>query len=134
MIFRSKVDLWLVVVLLGASMAPLLVVASAFRDGAAWLPHVAVSLLMTAASLWLLTTTKYTVSDSEVLVQSGPLKWRLEVKSITSVAPSRSLISSPALSMQRLRIDYEHGHKSLLASPRDRDGFIKAVEAAQRAA
>ena len=87
MIFRSKVDLWLVVVLLGASMAPLLVVASAFRDGAAWLPHVAVSLLMTAASLWLLTTTKYTVSDSEVLVQSGPLKWRLDVKSITSVAP-----------------------------------------------
>jgi hypothetical protein len=40
---------------------------------------------------------------------------------------SRSPFSSPALSLDRLQIDYGAG-KSILISPADKEGFIEAIE------
>ena len=134
MTFRSKIDLWLVAVLILASATPLFVARSANSDGNPWQPHVVIAVLMAAFSLWLLLSTKYTVKDSVVHVQSGPFSWKFAARGITSVMPSRSVISGPALSLHRLRIVYDGGKKSILISPLDPDGFIKAVEAAKSAA
>jgi len=62
------------------------------------------------------------------------MRWRIPAREITRITPTRSLTSSPALSLDRLRIEYDGGRQAVLVSPVDQDAFIAAVRAAQQAA
>lgn len=134
MVFRSKIDLWLLLVFAVATAFPLLQAMEALRSGSNSLPHLLVSAMLGGFFLWLLLSTKYTVTGDALVVQSGPFKWRIVKNEITKIVPSKSIISSPALSLDRLRIDYARGRNSILISPRDKDGFLKAVAAGSNAA
>ena len=134
MVFRSKIDLWLLIVLIAAAVFPLIQAISALRNGTSWIPHVLIFGLLAGSLLWLLLSTKYTVDQKTLVIQSGPFRWRIAKDEITQVAPSRSIISSPALSLDRLRVDYGGGCKSILVSPKDKTGFLKAVAATTNAA
>ena len=79
----------------------------------------------------MLRSTRYEVADREVIVRSTPFRWRIEIESIESIRPSRSPASSPALSLDRLEIRYGGG-RTLLVSPKDREGFLAAVVARSR--
>ncbi|WP_424522499.1 PH domain-containing protein [Rubrivirga sp.] len=83
--------------------------------------------LLTGSFLWLLLSTKYTVDDNTLVVQSGPFKWQIPKDEITGIAPSNSMLSSPALSLDRFRITYARGRSHLLVSPSDKAGFIEAL-------
>ena len=49
--------------------------------------------------------------------------------SIAGVRPTRSALSSPALSLDRLRIDHgAGGRRTVLVSPADRAGFVQALQ------
>ena len=126
-VFRSKIDAWLLAVLATALFLPLLQAAAAFREGLNATPHLTISILLGGFFLWLLLSTKYTVNADVLIVQSGPFKWRIKRSEITRIVPSRSIISSPALSLDRLKIDYAQGRKSVLISPKEKDGFLKAI-------
>ncbi|RZJ55116.1 MAG: hypothetical protein EON49_21085, partial [Acidovorax sp.] len=76
--------------------------------------------------LWLLLDTSYTLTAEELLVRSGPLRWRIALGDVREVLPSRSWVSSPALSLDRLRIRYGQG-RSILISPREKQRFIDAL-------
>ena len=77
--------------------------------------------------LWLLLGTNYTLEPTQLLVKSGPFKWRVPVADITSITPTSNPLASPALSLDRLRIDY--GRSSfIIISPRDKDQFIREIE------
>ncbi len=134
MIFRSKVDAWLVVILVAAAVAALAAAASAFRQasGMALLAPVAVVAFGAALPIWILASTAYVVEGGALHVRSGPFSWRIPVSSITNIEPTRSLLSSPALSLERLRVEYGPG-KSILVSPADQQAFIRAVEGAKHA-
>jgi len=82
--------------------------------------------------LWLLFSTRYTLEATYLLAQSGPFKWVVPLADIKSITPSNNPLSSPALSLDRLRIDYGKG-RMLLISPRDKEQFLQDVEAARRA-
>lgn len=127
MVFRSKIDLWLLVVLIVPTAMPLAQAVNALQTGANWVPHVLVFGLLCSGALWLLLSTRYTVQPDELLVRSGPFHWRIRRDGITRLTPSRSLLSSPALSLDRLQIDYDHGKRSILISPQDRSGFLQAM-------
>ena len=60
-------------------------------------------------------------------VVSGPLTWQVPVDEITRVRDSRSVLSSSALSIDRLKISYNR-YDELLISPRDKAGFIVALQ------
>ena len=134
MVFRSKIDLWLFLVLAAAAAVPLLQTLAALRNGENWLPHLLIFGLLGGFISWLLLSTKYTVDRDTLLVQSGPFRWRISRNEITGIVPSKSILSSPALSLDRLRIDYAHGRHSILISPRDKDGFLKAIAVTANAA
>jgi hypothetical protein len=76
--------------------------------------------------VWLLFSTSYTITDTELLVRSGPVDRRVALNEITGITPTRSARSSPGLSLDRLEVRYgEQG--SILVSPKDKTGFAAAL-------
>lgn len=127
MVFRSKIDLWLLIVLIITAAIPLTQAVAALQNGENWIPHVLISGLLGICFLWLLRSTKYTISRDTIVIQSGPFRWRIPKAEITRISSSKSVISSPALSLDRLKIEYSGGRNSILVSPKDKNGFIQAV-------
>ncbi len=77
---------------------------------------------------WLMGRTYYEVqSDQQTLrIVSGPMVWRVPVDSITTITPTHNPLSSPALSLDRLRIRYGK-HDSVMISPADKAGLLAAL-------
>lgn len=127
--FRSKVDAWLLVVMVGAALAVFLSIRMASAEGL--LPPVwvlAVILALTVVlPVWLLAATHYTFTEEQLVIRSGPFRWRIPLRDIRSADASRNPVSSPALSLDRLRIDYGSG-RVVYISPRDREGFLRELE------
>lgn len=126
--FKSAIDTWLVVF---GFVVPIGALAFAFvyappMPASSWAVAVAVSVFALGLPVWLFVSTVYIVSEDELLIRSGPFRWRIPLQEITSVEPSRSLLSSPALSIDRLKIRYKN-NRMVLVSPKDKAGFRKAL-------
>jgi membrane protein YdbS with pleckstrin-like domain len=127
--FRSKVDTWLVLVVvaalvvLAAALVSMVVAGGSFAAIALFLG------VMTAVTLFIgliFTRTWYEIDSQELRIVSGPFRWTIPRESIRSVEESRNPLSSPALSLDRLRIRY--GEKRwILVSPEDKKGFRRAL-------
>lgn len=127
--YDSKVDVRLAAIVALAAIAAM---AAAWTVAMAPLPAkwpiiVPILLIGVALPAWIFLATRYTLTATELLVQSGPFRWRVRLRDIDRVVPTRSPLSSPALSLDRLRIDYAHG-RSIMISPRARDGFLRDLD------
>lgn len=133
-VYKSKVDTWILVVLVFAmAVCVFASVAVAFSGS----PDTRWALFMTIGfgillPLWLLVSTHYTLDSRILVVRSGPMKWRVPISEISSITPTHSVLSSPALSLDRLRIDYGRG-RQLMISPSNREQFLKEIEVLRRA-
>jgi hypothetical protein len=78
------------------------------------------ALIIPGAILW---RTDYRLAHDALLVRSGIFRWRVPYRDITGIERRRSLLSAPALSVQRLRIRYKGAPLPLEISPQDMDGF-----------
>lgn len=89
-----------------------------------------VSLVAIGGSLalmaWLYVSTVYTVTDLGLRVQSGPLHRWIDAKRIERVRPTRTILSAPALSLDRLEVS--GGFGAVVVSPRDKTGFVRALK------
>lgn len=129
MTFRSKVDTWLGVALIGSvalSFTVACVVLLQGMPGGAWLA-IAVATTGAVLPLWILVDTQYVIDNRILLVRSGPFRWRIPLNEIRSIEPTRNPLSSPALSLDRLRIVYGK-NRACMVSPSDREGFIAEIE------
>ncbi len=133
-VFESKRDMWLWLILgfsvlidLGAAVALL----SADLPSLSRAISIAVMLATAALILWIMYGTRYLVDQGVLTIYCGPFRKRLRVSEIESVEPTRSPLSSPALSLDRLRITYAGG-KKIMVSPEDPDRFRNAIGQAQR--
>ncbi|HEY5665416.1 MAG TPA: PH domain-containing protein [Gammaproteobacteria bacterium] len=126
--FNSKVDLWLLILVLTAVAACLWGVAQIWDadSTALWLlaPLLAVGILL---PLWILGTLKYFLSDDTLRVRCGPFGWQIPVGDIKSVTPTNESRSSPAMSLDRLLIEYGDDQR-LLISPEPREEFLRQLE------
>jgi hypothetical protein len=129
-VYTSKIDTWLALVLVGAVAACLIAFVFALRTGSTTAVVATLPALIIGAGLpiWLMTSTAYTLSSTTLLVKSGPFKWQVPIEQIASITPTSNPLSSPALSLDRLRIDYGRG-QSIMISPKDKDQFIQDLEA-----
>ncbi len=126
--FKSKVDAWY--------YAALLFVLGTFsyayyEEGLTpkspeFLVLIFSGVLSVGLMLWLLKTTDYSVSHDTLLIRCGPIKWHIKRSEIQEIKPSYSLLSSPALSMDRLAIHFGEG-RTIMVSPKDKKGFISAL-------
>jgi hypothetical protein len=124
--FRSKVDWWL---------AALVIVAAEFGPASVWIsgePFPFWLALSTTAILVLiavlLVPIRYILEGRTVRIRCGVPQWQFgsfAVDEVQSVRPTHNPLSSPALSLDRLRVDA--GMNTWLISPKDKRGFLKAL-------
>jgi hypothetical protein len=77
---------------------------------------------------WLYVRTVYTVTARGLRVQSGPLHQWVDARSIEHVRPTRTILAAPALSLDRLEVG--GGFGSVIVSPLDKMGFLRALKRA----
>lgn len=128
LLFASKVDGWLAGVIVAAALLSAMAIVSVTQLG---LAYAAAALLLIgipgmALPIWVLFGTRYEVTDDELIVRGGPFRWRVPVHKIRAIEPSQSWLSGPALSLDRLRVDYGLG-RCLLVSPKERDRFLSSL-------
>lgn len=126
--FRSKVDAWLVAALAALVGFPLLMSIGAMRSANVPGGALLLMVLPIAFVIWIFTTTFYVVTATDLVVRSGPVNRRIPLTSITGVRATRNPLSSPALSLDRLEIEYNPG-RSILISPVDKEAFIQLLAA-----
>jgi FtsH-binding integral membrane protein len=127
--FVSKIDGWLLVVLVGSALACLLAAGTMMISTAPGPWPLALVLIVIGCVLpvWLLVSTRYMLTARTLRIRSGPFRWRIELADIRSVTPTRNPLSSPALSLDRLRIDY--GVKRwVMISPLEQGRFLRELE------
>lgn len=126
--FRSAVDWWFYAVTAATALVVALAMFPLLKSGQVGQIAVAgvTALVAVGLPLWLLASTYYRVSAGSLDVRSGPFRWTIPLNEITEVRKSRSALSSPALSLDRMEVKYGRG-RSILLSPRDRGGFLKAI-------
>lgn len=65
---------------------------------------------------------RYTLGDCILTIRCGLWREDIPLRQIRRVTKSRSVLSAPALSLQRVRITHAEG--TCIISPRDRDAFM----------
>ena len=130
--FNTKIDTWLLALLLIAVTACLGGIVQNWESikGAYWWVGVLLGIGI-VLPLWLLLATRYYLSDSELFVRCGPLRWDIEIRDIEAVEPTHASSVSPALSLDRLRIDYSGGQR-IDISPVPRQAFLQQLDYRRR--
>lgn len=132
--FNSKTDMWVLVLLMTS-------VAACIAGGAQYWSFVSTThwwvgvllVLGIVLPLWLLLTTRYYLSDTSLSIRCGPFSWDIPVADIASIAPTNDMRSGPALSLDRMRIEYGSG-RNVLISPEPRAEFLRQLEYRRRKA
>lgn len=127
--FKSKVDRWILIVLVLAIIVQVVGIGTAAMQigdplGATGLIIVGVG--VSALIIWLTLGTYYAVDRGMLTIVSGPFRWKVQIDEISSVEATRSPLSSPALSLDRLSIRYGKKRR-IMVSPADKTGFLKAI-------
>ncbi len=127
-VYKSRIDAW-VGFILGA--VPLVSLYAAWQLVHApvpgrWLVAVSILLLGACLPLSLLLSTSYRLGDGRLRIRSGFFTWDIPLQSISKVEATHDAVSSPALSLDRIRIVYGSG-KSVLVSPLKKDDFLREL-------
>ena len=127
--FSSKIDLWLWAVLVFTLGACAVAVGTASARGLAlsMVPMLVVCVFTLGLPAWIVLGTRYEFAERDLLIRSGPFRWRVPLEQIRAITPSRSVLSAPALSLDRLRITYGRTG-SILISPRDKLQFLLELQ------
>jgi hypothetical protein len=123
--YRSRVDAWVMGCLVAGPVVTLAAAIAVTITGDPVGTAVAWGTLLLLAGLYaaLVLPIRYELHPAELVVRFGLVRRRVPYDRITEVKPSRSILASPALSLDRIEI--RHGpHLPVLISPDDRQRFL----------
>lgn len=121
--FPSKVDWWLGLLLVVAPAVSLVAAMTAPESGR--LAAFAGTGVLAAVYLGLVFPMTYGLTGDELIVRYGLVRKRIKLADITEVVPTRSPLSSPALSLDRLRVTFGEGmFKRIMISPARKADFL----------
>lgn len=117
--YKSKTDLWVYIVIIGscAAMLPLL-----FLKPFSWVVFFIVAGIC-LFMLDMLFNTHYIIKGDVLVIRSGVFRRSVGIHSIKEISSTRSILSSPALSFDRIAVRYGK-YDEILISPKDKDAFI----------
>lgn len=134
-VFTSKKDWWVLAFLICMTglLVQLLLTMYAKGTMQQYPVHTAVYMLTVVVIWWPVVNTRYIVSNDVLTVKCMWLKWQIPVQQIQSIQETDYSVVAPALSLKRLRIDYEQAGQSrfILLSPRRADAFRQAITQAK---
>lgn len=136
MVYRSEIDTWILVVLIISVVVSLgagALLISVIGSTKSWLLAILIASPGSILPVWLVATTYYKIEPDHLFISCGPVQTKVPLWEIKSITPTNNPLSSPALSLDRLRIEYGQG-KSVMISPRDKERFIRDLNAARESA
>jgi hypothetical protein len=126
--FNSKMDLWILILLLTAVSGCLWGVASIWdADSVILWPVAALLAVGILLPLWMIVSLKYFLSNERLRVRFGPFSWQIAIEDITAVTPTNEAKSGPAMSLDRLLIEHGEGGRVMI-SPEPREEFLRQLE------
>ncbi|MFV8755785.1 PH domain-containing protein [Nannocystaceae bacterium ST9] len=127
--FHSKVDGWLAAILIALVLVAIVVpiLLYAVGDPYAWTGLISAGFIFALVG-GLVFPLYYELEADTLLIRSGVLRSRIRYADIQRVVPSRRMLSSPALSLDRLHVDAGNRLGPLI-SPKDKAGFLAALAA-----
>jgi hypothetical protein len=121
MYFPSKRDWWLGLLIWGLVL--LAAVPALLKPGTGqFIIMIAVILFVG----WIWFGTGYAISDDELRIGCGPFRQRIPLQEIKEIKKTRSPLSAPACSLDRMEIGYGKS-KRVMISPADKENFIKTI-------
>lgn len=128
--YRSKLDWWLGIILIASALLPLYLLIDEFikSRNIDWI-LVGTELFIIALYIPLFRTRYIMYPDHLVVVCIG--KERIPYKYITGITETHNPLSSAALSLDRLQIDYRNdkgGHNMILISPKPKKEFMQKLQ------
>ena len=124
--YQSKTDTWLAAVILASACACPGACVAILGDGfpvgpvMLWVGFLVVGGV--CLPIWILRATIHELRDNHLFVRCGPFRWTVPFADIASVRRTRSIMSDPALSYERVKIRYGR-RRSILISPERRAEF-----------
>lgn len=126
--YATRIDKWTWIAVGGTFLLCGLLLYRAIVAGslAGTVMMLAIAILLAAFTI----PTRYTIGDEELVVRAGVLKSHIGYSRIRRVYRHWSVVASPAMSLDRLAIDYQRGpqnRRTVWISPRDQDRFMEEL-------
>lgn len=127
--FKSKVAAWYyaLVVFVVVSFGFGFYAEGMTGDGAGLTMLIFTAAVTIGLLLWLSLTTDYAVTHDMLLVRCGPVTWKIPRNEIQDIRPTRSVISSPGMSLDRLAVHWGN-NKRIMVSPLEQSAFLRAMD------
>ncbi|MDQ8014038.1 MAG: PH domain-containing protein [Flavobacterium nitrogenifigens] len=121
--FKSKIDIWLAFLLI--LIFGLALIQFVYNQD--WIDLTFI-LLVIAFIVHMFATTFYIIENDKLRIKCGFLiNILIEIKSIKKISETFNVLSSPALSLDRLEIVYGK-YNSVLISPKEKKRFMEAIK------
>lgn len=122
-VFKSKVDAWLVCVILCCTIVPL--------SPLLYLDFSVIALCIVIATVALITIPlfciRYIIEDKSLKIKCGHLfSQEFPLDDLLSIKATRTFLSAPAASIDRLELKFRN--KSVIISPKDKIEFIDRIK------
>ena len=130
-VFEPKRDAWIVALIWAGALFCAYGALIQFTSPGPFLLKVAVLLFLGSAAVfmvWILYQIDYTLTDDNLVVRCGPIRYGVPLASIDSVRPSRNPLSSPAPSLDRLLIKWNDGRRKIIISPARKTDFLRELD------
>ena len=130
-VYRSKIDWWLGLLLCGTAASMIYIALMPVITGKGVKPWTVIAAMITLLIILPLFDIKYVFYSTHLLISCGIYgKYRVEYKTIQHMKETKNPLSSAALSLDRLQIDYMENeyHKTILISPVHKKEFMKKLE------
>lgn len=129
--FRSKIDWWLLLIFIVTTAIIVMKIYEANHHYylASNFPHFIIYSLIIFV-IWLpIFNTYYVVENGTLIIKSLVFRWKINIDDITQIEPTHNPLSSPALSLDRLKIYYMKNGEitSVMISPKDKERFFQAI-------
>lgn len=125
--YPSKLDWWLVPFLCLPPLAAIGVCINAAlaRSSSDLVVGAAVAVFVASLYFGIIFPLRYGLDDRHLIVRHGVCRQRIVLAEILNVYPTRNPLSSPALSLDRLHVQFGKGVlKAVMISPAERDDFL----------
>ena len=126
-IYRSKIDCWLAVMISGITILPALPLVISGED--IWV--VVLLAFIAALEIAVVIGFRYVIDGSKLMVKALYVinSGTYDIGNIVEITPTRTILSSPAASLDRIAISFINSRTPLVISPEDKDAFILALTA-----
>ncbi len=126
-IYRSKIDCWLAVLIPALTILPALPLVISGED--IWV--VVLLAFIAALEIAVVTGFRYVIDGSKLMVKALYVinSGTYDIGNIVEITPTRTILSSPAASLDRIAISFINSRTPLVISPVDKDAFILALTA-----